>query len=642
MCFPPRRVSVLSGCIRPPQVDYFIHLTVIRPDSVVQERNGQPRSRSTIRVKTASPPFFFHEKTHETHASTRPPSRAQLLAAKLEWLEVRDLLAAVSVNVGQVVRAVNTQLLGVNTVWYDTNENTPQTEQMVEAAGLNFFRLPGGSSTDQIHFNQAPTYNGEGTIATMASFVASVGGQAVVTLDYGSGSPQEAAAELAYLNAPVGSTTPIGDGPEWTTSNSSWQTVNWQTAGYWASLRAAQPLAVDDGLNFLRIGRTAPFNFDDFEVGNEEYGSWETDNHTVPHDPATYVTFAKQFQTYAAAIDPSISIGIDAGSPDNSFNNWVPDVLQQSVAQGFTIGFISDHNYVQIAGSESDSTLLLDTVSDPNSIYDWSVRAADYLSLLNQYLGSAAAKNVELLTTEFNSVNTNPGKQTTSLVNGLFIADSIGELMQTSYQGATVWDLRNSYSTSGNNSSSLYGWRDGGDYGLLGSPGTAPDTGPYVPYPSYFAEELASEIIKTGGNVVQATSDDPNLAVYAVKEANGDLDLFVINKSAAGPVTGQFTLAGFQPDNQAQIWQYGEAQDTAQSQSPTGQSALANFTATLSLSGSTFNYAFPAYSMSVVELTPSKGDYRPDHHHHQQGCGIVKPGHGHERRPLGLRQRSWR
>ena len=150
-----------------------------------------------------------------------------------------------------------------------------------------------------------------------------------------------------------------------------------------------RPLAGDDGLNFLRLGRTAPFGFHYFEVGNEEYGSWEIDHHTVQHDPATYVAFAKQFQTYAAAIDPSISIGIDAGAPDNSYNNWIPDVLQQSVTQGFTIGFISDHNYVQAPGSESDSTLLLDTVSDPSSPYDWAVRAADYTDLLNQYLGAA-------------------------------------------------------------------------------------------------------------------------------------------------------------------------------------------------------------------------------------------------------------
>jgi alpha-L-arabinofuranosidase len=532
-----------------------------------------------------------------------PRSRHVRLVGIVESLEIRDLLAAVSVDIGQVVRAVNPQLLGVNAVWWDTNLNTTQTEQMVEAAGLNLFRLPGGSSSDDFHFNAPPSYQGEGTIPSMASFVASVNGQAVVTLDYGSGSPQEAAAELAYLNAPVGATTPIGDGQEWNDSTSSWQTVNWQNAGYWASLRAAQPLAVDDGLNFLRLGRAAPFDFADFEIGNEEYGSWEIDHHTAQHDPATYVAFAKQFETYAASIDPSISIGIDAGSPDNSYNNWLPDVLQQSVTQGFTIGFISDHNYVQAPGSESDATLLLDTVSNPSSPYDWAVRATDYTDLLDQYLG-AAGQNVALLTTEFNSVYSNPGKQTTSLVNGLFIADSLGELLQTSYQGATVWDLRNGYDTSNNNASSLYGWRDGGDYGLIGSPGTAPNTGTYVPYPSYFAEQLASEIIQAGGNVVQATSDDPNLAVYAVHESNGNLELLVINKSPSGPITGQFSLADFHAAAQAQLWQYGETQDTAQSESATGASALASFTATLPLSGSGFSYAFPAYSMTVVDLSP--------------------------------------
>ena len=281
-------------------------------------------------------------------------------------------------------------------------------------------------------------------------------------------------------------------------------------------------------------------------------------------------------------------------------------MLQQAATQGLTIGFISDHNYVQNAGSENDATLLLGTVSDPDSIDDWSVRAADYTNLLDQYLGTAG-QNVELLTTEFNSVDTNPGKQTTSLVNGLFIADSLGELMQTSYQGAIVWDLRNGYDTGNNNSASLYGWRNGGDYGLIGSSGTAPDTGTYVPYPSYFAEQLASEIIQQGGTVVQATSDDQDLAVYAVHESNGNLELLVINKSPSGPITGQFSLTGFQPANQAQFWQYGEEQDTAQSESPTGQSALASFMAAISPSGSSFNYAFPAYSMTVVDLSPATG-----------------------------------
>ena len=92
--------------------------------------------------------------------------------------------------------------------------------------------------------------------------------------------------------------------------------------------------------------------------------------------------------------------------------------------QGFMPGFLSDHNYMQNAGSESDSNLLLDTDTDPSSPDDWAARAAAYETDLINELGPAGY-NVQLLATEFNSVNTNPGKQTTSLVNGLFVADSL-------------------------------------------------------------------------------------------------------------------------------------------------------------------------------------------------------------------------
>ncbi len=530
------------------------------------------------------------------------------LTTSFEFLERRALLATVTVNASQIVCAVNTNLLGVNVAWWDTDLNATQTAQMVEAAGLTMFRFPGGSSSDDFHFNAPSTYNGEGTDGSMAEFIDSVSGVGLATVDYGSGSPQEAAAFLAYLEAPVGNTTAIGNGQEWNDTTGAWQTVNWQTAGYWASLRAAAPLAQDDGLNFLRLDHPAPFNVQYWEVGNEEYGSWEIDHHTVQHDPATYIAFAKQFATYAAQIDPNISIGLDVGSPGNAYNNWTDDILQQSAMQGFMPGFLSDHNYMQNPGSESDSSLLLDTVTDPSSPDDWAVRAEGYETDLINELGPAGY-NVQLLATEFNSVSYDPGKQTTSLVNGLFVADSLGVLLETSYNGADVWDLRNGFSTSYNNSASLYGWRDGGDYGLLGSPpDSAPTTGAYIPYPTYFAEQLASQIIQTGGQVVEAASDNNDLSAYAVLEANGDLDLLVINKngpSASDALTEQFQIAGFQPEPKAEVWQYGEAQDTAQSQSSTGQSALANSTTTLSLNGSNFSFTFPAYSMTVLQLTKS-------------------------------------
>jgi hypothetical protein len=552
--------------------------------------------------------------------SKRPPNQRPV-PLHVEPLECRALPAVVTVDFSQIVQPVHKHDLGVNATWWDTNLNTSQTAQMVKAAGLSMFRFPGGSSSDDWHFANPPTYNGEGTTPSMAQFIASMNGAGLVTLDYGSASPQESAALLAYLNGSVTNTTVIGMGQQWNDQTKTWAQVDWKTADYWAGLRAAQPLAKDDGLNFLRLGRTKPFNIHYYEVGNEIYGGWEIDHHGQagdpgqPHDPATYIAFANEFAGYAKHIAPQIAIGLNVGSI-GYFNNWTQNILQQSVNQGFTPGFLSDHNYVQNPGNESDSFLLLDTVSgptnqDPNNPLDWAQRAAGYRSLLNQVLGSAASK-VQLLSTEYNSVSYNDGKQTTSLVNGLFVADSIGSIMQTEYKAALIWDLRNSWETGNNNSSSLYGWRQGGDYGLLGDPsGLAPSTGTYIPYPSYFAEQLLSKMILHGQSVVQASSDDTNLSAYAVKEANGHLDLLVINKNATTDLTGQFQISGFTPSGKAMFWQYGKAQDTAQSQSTDGHSALANFTLTLTLNGSAFSYTFSSYSMTVIDLAPATGGMSP-------------------------------
>ena len=86
------------------------------------------------------------------------------------------------------------------------------------------------------------------------------------------------------------------------------------------------------------------------------------------------------------------------------------------------------------------------------------------------------------------------------------------------------------------------------------------------------------------------------------------------------------------------MWQYGEAQDTAQSQTSDGQSALANFTTTLTVSGSSFSYTFPAYSMTVLDLGPSSGRHgRPDDHDCRSRN--AQPGDRHDHRPVGL---GWR
>ena len=424
----------------------------------------------------------------------------------------------------------------------------------------------------------------------------------MVTLNYGTGSPQEGAAMLAYLNGSTTNTTNIGFGQQWDDTTSTWVQKDWKTAGYWASLRAAAPLAVNDGLNFLRLGRSAPFSLHYYEIGNEVYGSWETDHHGaggdtgLAHDATTYVRFAKAFSTYAQLIDPSISIGVDSGGVDT----WITNVLTQSVAQSFLPGWISDHNYMMGPGTETDAKLLLQTISDTTNGLSWVKRATGYRTLLQQKLGANAA-SVELLATEFNSVYSGPGKQTTSIVNGLFAADAIANLLITEYNGGWTWDLRNGWDTANNNSASLYGWHKA-EITACWAAAAPPRHGTYIPYPTYFSEQLLSKMVHDGDVVVRATSNDTYLPTYAIRQKNGHLSLLVINKHATNNLTGNFTLTGYTPTTQATIWQYGKAEDTAQSLTTDGHASLSSFGANLSLNGSSFSYVFPSYSMTVMDL----------------------------------------
>jgi hypothetical protein len=538
----------------------------------------------------------------------QPPAASRSERSKrplsVESLEPRQLMATVSVNANQVVRATTENLLGVNVgIWADANNQ--ETHDLVAAAGLQMFRISNGSVTDYTHFNDPPIYNNADTVPDIATFVDALHGEGLVTLDYGSGSPQEAAAELAYLNGSIDNTTLIGAGQMWNTKTNSWTTVDWKTADYWAGLRAQTPLAKDDGLNYMRLGRTEPFDFHYYEVGNEVYGSWETDHHGFggdrgsAHDPKTYAAFFKAFSNFAKQIDPTISIGACIDDPGATWNS---QVLQALKDQQITPGFLSDHIYPFRAGHENDYQLL-HSASDPGSPFNLKTRSNSEKQLLQRYFGTAGNK-VELLVTEFNSVPYTPGKQSISLVEGLYVADMLGSLMQTSYNGAMFWDLRNQYLPTGNNSSNLYGWRTGGDLGLLGKPGPAPTTGLNVTYPQYYSEQLLSKVVEDGGKVVAVTSNDSNLTSYAVRQADGKLDLLVINKNPSTTTTGSFQITGFSPATTAQVWQYGQAEDNAQKGSTDGRSGLGNFTTNLSLSGNNFSYRFPAYSMTVLELSP--------------------------------------
>ncbi len=505
-----------------------------------------------------------------------------------------------SVDASQSVGTVDRRLFGVNTaVWYQ-DLSSADTLDVLNQMGNSALRFPGGSLSDEYHWSTdtslSNTWRWASSFATFAPVAEATHADSFITVNYGTGTPQEAAALVAWANGSPTSTTPIG-----TDSNGK----NWQTAGYWASLRADAPLASDDGYNLLRVSHPAPYGFRYWEIGNENYGSWETDTHARPHDPYTYGTLARDYLSGMKAVDPTIKVGVVVTDGEDAYanytdhpatnprtgqvhNGWTPVLLSTLNSLGVTPDFVIYHNYAQNPGGESDAGLLQSAAS-------WASLVAGLRQQVQDYLGATAAANVEIDCTEHNSVSSNPGKQTTSLVNGLFLADSMGYAMQTELHSLLWWDLRDGgQSTGNNNSSSLYGWRQYGSYNVVN---TSTDR-----YPTFYARKLLTHFAAGGDQVVHASSDYNLLDAFAVRRADGTLAVLVVNKSPSTSLNGAIAVAGFAPSANAAVYSYGIPQDDA---AQTGSGSADVATSSIGNAGSSFTYTFPAYSISVIALSPA-------------------------------------
>ncbi len=305
--------------------------------------------------------------------------------------------ATVTATLTTTVRpTVSADLMGVHTSVYDANMQLVTTPDYLKLAGVKSLRYPGGSYADLYHWSlHTGTYTpasgaGSNTIfvapdtnfGAFLLFMEKVGANALITVNYGmnskangGGEPKEAAAWVAYANGSPSSTTSIGADSKGT---------DWKTVGFWASLRAATPLAVDDGYNMFRINHAAPFAIKYWEVGNELYGNgwyygscgWEADMH-VPYpasgtcsdrmnnaalSPAAYGTAVKQYVTAMKAVDSTIKIGgIVVAHSDTEYTNWNSMVLPG--ACGSTgMDFASVHWY---AGTSLSSLATVPEVDVP-------------------------------------------------------------------------------------------------------------------------------------------------------------------------------------------------------------------------------------------------------------------------------------
>ncbi|MBU6401449.1 MAG: alpha-L-arabinofuranosidase [Verrucomicrobia bacterium] len=463
-------------------------------------------------------------------------------------------LVQMTINPAQTIRTADARLFGVNTAIWDSQFDTPATLALLQDLDARALRFPGGSLSDEYHWTSNTTDDNTWTWVTsfdkFAAIATNLSAQVFITANYGTGTPEEAAGWVRYANLTKG----------------------------------------------------CGFNY--WEIGNENYGGWEVDSNSLPHDPITYAVRATNYLARMKAVDPAIKVGIVAVTGEDAFANykdaahtvvnprtgqshsgWTPVLLTTLKHLGVMPDFVIYHRYPQNAGGESDAGLL-------QSSRTWANDAADLRQQLTDYLGAAAA-GVELVCTENNSVSSGPGKQTTSLVNGLFLADSFGEILQTEFNAYLWWDLRNGRDTNNNLSTSLYGWRPYGDYGII--------DGAASPYPTYYVGKLLKYFARGGDRIVSATTDYQLLAAYAAWRSNGSLSLLVINKSSLTNLNARINLGAYQPDANATIYSYGIPQDDA-AETGLGSPDLAqsNFAGV----AADFGFSFPPYAVTVISLAP--------------------------------------
>ncbi len=110
----------------------------------------------------------------------------------------------IGVDASRIVRTVDSRLFGANTAIWDTHLNTATTVSLLRDLDAQVLRFPGGSLSDEYHWVAntigTNTWTWETTFDDFIAVATQLQAQVVLTVNYGTGTPAEAAAWVRYAN----------------------------------------------------------------------------------------------------------------------------------------------------------------------------------------------------------------------------------------------------------------------------------------------------------------------------------------------------------------------------------------------------------------------------------------------------------
>ncbi len=454
--------------------------------------------------------------------------------------------AQATINASQSSGFIAPTAFGLNTAAWDSHLLDGGVPGLIQQAGISMLRFPGGSTSDFYHWqsNTVESCSICGGVDSSDTFDAFMGvarasrTQAMITVNYGSGTPQEAAGWVQYANK--GGPRYNGPVPTYPGGSSTGHTY---------------------GIKYWEIGNEL--------YGNGTYGAtWEYDTHG--QGPATYASNVVQFSQAMKAVDPTIKIGLVLTAPGNwpdgqtsssSPQPWNNTVLPIACS---SVDFVVVHWYAQGPNGESDSGLLAAPENGESTSVSYTPGIPSMMSTLHseisQYCGSHASA-VQIMVTETNSVSYNPGKQTVSLVNALFMDDNYLNWLENGAANVSWWDLHNSIMPNDNNDPSLYGTANYGDYGVLSSgetSGNASEPPADTPFPPYYGLQMLSHVIQPWGKMLSASSSQSLVAVYAVGQSGDRIAVLLINKDPNTTYQVSLSWSGVKPAPNPTAYFYGE------------------------------------------------------------------------------------
>jgi hypothetical protein len=524
--------------------------------------------------------------------------------------------ANVTVDLSKAVNILTDTTVGVSAFTYDANTFNAAGVPYLRTAGITALRYPGNHGiADLYHWSTKSLSKYKGTQpayfapeADFASFaqIAEKLGSAVIVVNYGTNAagtggaePQEAAAWVAYANGDPADTRPIG-------KDSTGQ--DWQTVGYWATLRSDAPFAGDDGVNSLRISHPKPFGFKLWQVGDQVYnngylGGDRTGNPDL-HGPAptalkdfaklkkdpklSPTAFADNYKLFAKAmkvVDPTIQVGIGVTTPPaatksvpqpgstnewNTANNddkvgpeWTATVLKSACP---AIDFVSfDYETGGVLPPDYKS---LDEVNlFPDTRYQISGMIT---SMLDTYKSTCPTNHVPRIALSSAQIK-GWTKQDHPVIKALWIADAYTTFAETGFANV---DLPEVYGDS----------MMSADRKKFG--------------PAFYGLQMLHIVAHAPGDaLLEAKSSSPALSVHATRRRDGIFGLMLINTDPKATATVKVSLKGPALGTVGKRFDYGTAQYAT---------AAGPMSSALTVTGNDFTITVPPLTVTDLLLPMSK------------------------------------